>query len=96
VARLAAWHSLDPSRLEPAAAYARKTACASSRDHEKWRMDGSDISRAVAGKLHIMELNPDGNVHQKITLPGVFNPITYVHDFMVTKSWCGCALCRLL
>ena len=43
---------------------------------------------AIAGKLHIMELNPDGNVHQKITLPGVFNPITYVHDFMVTKSWC--------
>ncbi len=41
-----------------------------------------------------MELNPDGGVHQKITLPGVFNPITYVHDFMVTRSWCGWAPCR--
>jgi hypothetical protein len=44
---------------------------------------------SITGKLHIMELNSDGGVHQKITLPGVFNPITYVHDFMVTKSWCG-------
>lgn len=58
------------------------------------RFHGSDNPRAIAGKLHIMELKPDGGVHQKITLPGVFNPITYVHDFVVTKSWCGCASCR--
>ena len=59
-------------------------------------MAGFDIRGVHAGKLHIMELNADGNVHQKITLPGIFNPITYVHDFVVTKSWCGCPPCRQL
>lgn len=36
-----------------------------------------------------MEINPDGSVHQKISLPGVFSPkLTYVHDFIVTPNWC--------
>ena len=60
--------------------------------------DAIIVSRRVAlaqskniptGKLHIMEINPDGSVYQNITLPGIFNPITYLHDFVVTPNWCA-------
>lgn len=47
----------------------------------------SDCAASGAGKLHIMEINPDGSVFQKITLPGVFDPLTYLHDFVVTPNW---------
>lgn len=43
-----------------------------------------------------MELNPDGSVYQKITLPGVFNPLTYLHDFVITPNWCAMPWCALL